>query len=72
MKPDDVEIENQSAHAAGMASASLEFLKTNLQSLENVAAHLRENQLGGGREVALAITNLQQSIMWLKEAKTKI
>jgi hypothetical protein len=72
MKPDDVVTENTAAHAAGMTAASLEFLKTNLEALLKLQAYLQANKLGGGREVALSITNLQQSIFWLTEAKIKI
>lgn len=52
--------------------AVLENCESEISVLERAANKIRRNELQGGRELALAITNLQQGLLWLKDSKSKI
>lgn len=47
-------------------------LESELERLQNVATTLRTEQLQGGREIAVAITNIETGLLWLREAARKI
>jgi hypothetical protein len=44
-----------------------DHMKSALNGLRQLARIIRANKYDGGREVALAITNQQQSMMWVLE-----
>lgn len=52
--------------------AVVQKVESEIGVLERAAHKIRLNELKGGRELALAITNLQQGLLWLKDSKSKI
>jgi ribosomal protein S6 len=53
-------------------SGVIQNVEDEIDILERAANKIRMNELSGGRELALAITNLQQGLLWLKDSKSKI
>jgi hypothetical protein len=51
---------------------SLAHMEIELDALMEISANMRSHNLEGGREMALAITNIEQGLFWLKAAKAKM
>lgn len=46
--------------------------KTGLDALANIANDIRDQKLEGGREIALAITKLEESLHRLQDTRAKL
>lgn len=64
--PDAADV-GQHDHIAHLMMQKRE-LESTLKNLQNLSERGKHERFGGGRELSLTITNLQQSIFWLGES----
>lgn len=66
MKPDDDDEDTgQHDHIAALMGLKRHAEET-LRNLQHHSDKQRENRFGGGRQLSLAITNIEQGIFWLE------
>lgn len=68
--PDDADV-GQHDHIVQLSQQKRE-LEGLLKNLQNLSERGKHERFGGGRELSLSITNMQQSIFWLGEAIREI
>lgn len=47
-------------------------LQSELVKLQQIADEVRREGLEGGRDIAIAMTNIEQGLLWLRNASGKI
>uniref|UniRef100_A0AB39CE20 Uncharacterized protein n=1 Tax=Pseudomonas phage HRDY3 TaxID=3236930 RepID=A0AB39CE20_9VIRU len=56
----------------GNIGSSQMRLESELVKLQQIADEIRREGLQGGRDIAIAMTNIEQGLLWLRQVSDKI